>query len=54
MYNDLKYVDVVKHCAQLSMVRVADEIKALPTYSQNGEVSVYVNIYSVYNFVVSG
>ena len=29
VYNDLKYVDVVKHCAQLSMVRAADEIKAL-------------------------
>lgn len=38
MYKKAGYVDVLNACAKVSMLRAIDEVKALPGYSQSGEV----------------
>ena len=39
MYQDIDYVDVVSRCIAQSMARAAIEVKALPHYITDGEVS---------------
>lgn len=38
VYKKGGYLDVVNACAKASMLRAIDEVKALPGYSQDGEV----------------
>ena len=34
------YLQVVEKCARHSMVKAAEEVKALPSYTQDGEVKL--------------
>ncbi len=39
VYKKGGYLDVVNACANVSMLKAIDEVKALPSYSQGGEVN---------------
>ena len=51
MYNNFGYVRIINECGKLSMKRAAEEVKALPTYPEAGEVIlvywhyIYVNLF---------
>lgn len=43
VYNQCGYIDIVQVLAESSMQAAVEEIKALPEYSSEGEVSALVN-----------
>jgi hypothetical protein len=38
VYKSSKYIEVIKLCTESTFVKAIDEVKALPNYSQDGEV----------------
>ena len=38
VYKSLKYIKVVKYCTDLAFTKAVYQVKALPDYSQAGEV----------------
>ena len=45
VYRDGGYLQVVEECVRQSMAKAAEEVKALPNYTQDGEVELCMYIY---------
>ena len=52
VYRDGGYIQVAEVCARESMAKAAEEMKVLPHYAQDGEVSLfmYISYYGKYKF----
>ena len=56
VYRDGGYIQVVEDFARESMAKAAEEVKILPHYAQDGEVSLFmfISYYGKYKFFLLG